>query len=276
MDKLIKIIKKLMIQFAFLLFSSVTLHAQDLTKIFANGKAAFAQGKYHVAEKFFGQVLGKDSDNYKVLRAQADTKIKLKKFQEAEDLLNRILAMPESKGRNIMVFLKGKTEGRKAELVDENVMAIDESGEVDDDISQFVKDDAIGPVPHFRVFIMSTGKMELLSKSRYRIKYQGIPTATRELVTALKATVQKMAISTNQEKPKEEMIVIKEGCFEMGSDSGNSDERPIHKVCLSSFEMGKYEIKQKFFQSVMGFNPSQFPGAEFPVDSVSWEDARDY
>ena len=276
MAKVIEIIKKLMIQFVFLLFSSVALHAQDLTKIFASGKAAFAQGKYHVAEEFFGQVLGKDSDNYKVLRAQADTKIKLKKFQEAEDLLNRILAMPESKGRNIMVFLKGKTEGRKAELVDENVMAIDESGAVDDDISQFVKDDAIGPVPHFRVFIMNTGKMELLSKSRYRIKYHGIPTATRELVTALKATVQKMAISTNQEKPKEEMIVIKEGCFEMGSDSGNSDERPIHKVCLSSFKIGKYEIKQKFFQSVMGFNPSQFPGAEFPVDSVSWEDARDY
>ena len=113
MDKLIKIIKKLMIQFAFLLFSSVTLHAQDLTKIFTSGQEAFAQGKYHVAEKFFGQVLGKDSDNYKVLRAQADTKIKLKKFQEAEDLLNRILAMPESKGRNIMVFLKGKTEGRE-------------------------------------------------------------------------------------------------------------------------------------------------------------------
>ena len=44
MDKLIEIIKKLMIQFVFLLFSSVALHAQDLTKIFASGKAAFAQG----------------------------------------------------------------------------------------------------------------------------------------------------------------------------------------------------------------------------------------
>ena len=63
MDRLIEIIKKLMIQFVLLLFSSITLHAQDLTKIFSNGKTAFAQGKYHVAEKFFGQVLGKDSDN---------------------------------------------------------------------------------------------------------------------------------------------------------------------------------------------------------------------
>lgn len=271
-----KLTEKLIVQLVLLLFSSMVLHAQDIGDIFAGGERAFSQGKYLIAEKNFARVLEKDSDNYKVLRAQADTKIKLKKFQEAEDLLNRILAMPESKGRNIMVFLKGETKGRKAELVDETVMAIDESGEVDADISQFVKDDAIGPVPHFRVFIMSSGKMELLPKSRYRIKYHGIPTATRELVTALKAEVQKMAISTSQEKPKEEMVVIKEGCFQMGSDSGDSDERPVHKVCLSSFKIGKYEVKQKFFQSVMGFNPSQFPGADFPVDSVAWEDARDY
>ena len=276
MDKWAKIFEMLSGQFLFLLFFSAVIYAQDLVNIFARGEKAFSEGRYLVAEKLFDQVLKKDPDNYKVLRAQADTKVELKKFKEAEDLLNKILDMPESKGRTIMIFAKGETKGRKAELVDETVMAMDESGEVDADISQFVKEDALGPVPHFRVFIMSTGKMELLPKSRYRIKYHGIPTATRELVTALKAKVQKMAISTNQEKPEEEMVVVKEGCFQMGSDSGNSDERPVHKVCLSSFKIGKYEVKQKYFQSVMGFNPSQFPGAELPVDSVAWEDARDY
>ncbi|MEK9628729.1 MAG: SUMF1/EgtB/PvdO family nonheme iron enzyme [Nitrospinota bacterium] len=276
MDLLNKKIKLFVFLFLILLFSSVPLYAQDMTKVFARGEKAFSEGKYLEAESKFAQVLEKDSDNFKVLRAQADTKIKLKKFNEAEELLDRILAMPESRGRNILVFAKGKTEGRKAELVDETVMAMDDSGEVDDDISQFVKQDALGPVPHFRVFIMSTGKMELLPKSRYRIKYHGIPTATRELVSALKAEVQKMAISTNQEKPEDEMVAIKGGCFQMGSETGDSDEKPIHKVCLSPFKIGKYEVRQKFFQSVMGFNPSQFPGANLPVDSVAWEDARDY
>ena len=276
MDKWAKFFKILSGQLLLLLFFSAVIHAQDLVNIFARGEKAFSEGKYLVAEKLFDQVLKKDSDNYKVLRAQADTKVELKKFKEAEDLLNKILTMPESKGRTILLFAKDENKGREAELVDETVMAMDESGEVDADISQFVKEDALGPVPHFRVFIMSTGKMELLPKSRYRIEYHGIPTATRELVTALKAKVQKMAISTSQEKPEEEMVVVKEGCFQMGSDSGNSDERPVHKVCLSSFKIGKYEVKQKYFQSVMGFNPSQFPGAELPVDRVSWEDARDY
>lgn len=275
MRNLAKIITTVLL-FLLLLFWSAALYAQDINTIFANGEKAFTLGKYLEAEKSFSKVLKLEPGNYKVLRAQADTKVKLKKFQEAEMLLGKILAMPESRGRNILVFSKGNAKGRKAELVDETVMAIDESSEVDADISQFVKDDAIGPVPHFRVFIMSSGEMELLPKSRYRIKYQGIPTATREQVTALKITVRKMAISENQEKPADEMVVIKEGCFRMGSDSGDLDERPLHKVCLSSFKIGKYEIRQNFFQSTMKNNPSQYPGADLPVDSVSWEDARDY
>lgn len=276
MDKFTISSKIFILQFLVWFVSATVLHAQDIEEILANGEAAFAQGKYLIAEKRFNEVLEKDSDNYKVLRAQADTKVKLKKFKEAEELLNRILAMPESRGRNILVFEKGNAEGRKAELVDETVMVIDESSEVDEDISQFVKEDAIGPVPHFRVFIMSSGKMEVLPKSRYRIKYHGIPTATREQVTALKASVQKIGISMNQEKPIDEMVSIKGGCFQMGSDSGDSDEKPIHKVCLSDFKIGKYEVKQQFFQSVMGYNPSQFPGGELPVESVGWEHARNY
>ena len=266
------IILQLLVIFSF----QTSSYAQSIDEILANGEAAFSQGKYLVAEKKFKKVLEKDPDNYKVLRAQADTKIKLKKFSEAEELLNKILAMPESRGRNVLVFKIGNSEERKAELVDETVMAIDESEEVDEDISQFLKQDAIGPVPHFRVFIMDSGKMELLPKSRYRIKYHGIPTATREQVMALKSSVQKMAISMNYEKPIEKMVLIKGNCFRMGSDSGNSDERPVHKVCLSDFKIGKYEVKQKFFQSVMGYNPSQFPGADLPVESVGWEHARNY
>ncbi len=254
----------------------VLLEARGINEIMAEGEKAFALGKYQEAETRFDQVLEKDPDNYKVLRAQADTKIKLKKFQEAESLLDRILAMPEARGRNILVYSKGSHEGREAELVDETVMANDETGGADADFSQFLKDDAMGPVPDFRVFIKKSGKMELLPKSRYEIKYHGIPTATREQVSALKARVQKMSISVNQEKQVEEMVVIKEGCFHMGSDSGDSDEKPIHKVCLSSFKIGKYEVKQVLFQNVMGFNPSQYPGANLPVDSVAWEDARDY
>ena len=155
MDRFTKKSRIFIMQFLIVFFFENALHAQAIDEILANGEAAFVQGKYLIAEKAFKEVLEKAPDNYKVLRIQADTKIQLKKFEEAEELLNRILAMPESRGRNIFVFEKGSTQGRKAELVDETVMAIDESSEMDEDISQFIKQDAIGPVPHFRVFIMS-------------------------------------------------------------------------------------------------------------------------
>ena len=79
MDKLIKI---LTVQSLLVLFFASPLYAQDLAEIFSSGEKAFSQGKYLIAEKKFDQVLKKDSDNFKVLRAQADTKIKLKKFQD--------------------------------------------------------------------------------------------------------------------------------------------------------------------------------------------------
>ena len=62
----------------------------------------------------------------------------------------------------------------------------------------------------------------------------------------------------------------------MGSNKGDPDEKPVHKVCISAFKMAKYEVRQKFFQTVMGYNPSQYVGADMPVDTVSWEGARDY
>ena len=62
----------------------------------------------------------------------------------------------------------------------------------------------------------------------------------------------------------------------MGSQLGDLDEHPVHKVCLSPFKMAKYEVRQKFFQTVMGYNPSQYVGGDLPVETVSWEGARDY
>jgi len=62
----------------------------------------------------------------------------------------------------------------------------------------------------------------------------------------------------------------------MGSKVGDPDELPVHEVCISSFKLSKYEVKQKNYQAVMKVNPSENVGADHPADSVSWLDARDY
>lgn len=72
-----------------------------------------------------------------------------------------------------------------------------------------------------------------------------------------------------------EFIYVPVGSFVMGSDKGGTDERPAHKVTLRrGFYIGRYEITQAQWQSVMGTNPSNFKGQDLPVEQVSWTDAQ--
>ena len=42
------------------------------------------------------------------------------------------------------------------------------------------------------------------------------------------------------------------------------------------FWLGKYEVTQAQWQSVMGENPSKFKGDKRPVENVSWEDCQSF
>ncbi|MBR6060357.1 MAG: SUMF1/EgtB/PvdO family nonheme iron enzyme [Victivallales bacterium] len=71
------------------------------------------------------------------------------------------------------------------------------------------------------------------------------------------------------------LIKIASGTFNMGSENGESDERPVHKVTLTKdFWLGETEVTQAQYEAVMGKNPSYFKkGGDHPVESVSWHDA---
>lgn len=241
------------------------------------GNKALVTSEYKAAEGFFKKVLEIDPGNFLATRNLATVKIKLNKLNEALSLLNDLLKLPVAKGRDILVYMDGDPKPHSAELVDETVMVIDKSAQQENDaFSKFVKGDPAEPVPHYRVYFKKTGKMKLLPKSKNRIKYSGIPAATREKIMVLKSQVKKKIISLISVKPKEEMVSIKAGCFQMGSKAGDPDELPVHEVCISSFKLSKYEVRQKNYQAVMKVNPSENVGADHPADSVSWLDARDY
>jgi formylglycine-generating enzyme required for sulfatase activity len=42
------------------------------------------------------------------------------------------------------------------------------------------------------------------------------------------------------------------------------------------FEMGKYEVKQVQWKTVIRANPSQFKGDDRPVENVSWNDVQEF
>ena len=75
----------------------------------------------------------------------------------------------------------------------------------------------------------------------------------------------------------EGMVGVLHGSFDMGSDNGESDEKPIHKVILTySFYIGKNEVLQNEYQDLIKKTPSQFKGDNMPVETVSWFDAIRY
>src|SRR5262245_29413592 len=73
-----------------------------------------------------------------------------------------------------------------------------------------------------------------------------------------------------------EFVLIPAGTFKMRSDTGDADERQVHQVTISKpFYIGKYEVTQGQWQTVMGTNPSSVGGdPKLPVDQVSWADAQ--
>lgn len=73
-----------------------------------------------------------------------------------------------------------------------------------------------------------------------------------------------------------EMVFVEGGTFQMGSNIGNDDEMPVHTVVLGDYYIGKYEVTQEQWESVMGSNPSYFRGAALPVESVSWDDIQEF
>ncbi|MBM3297156.1 MAG: formylglycine-generating enzyme family protein [Candidatus Aminicenantes bacterium] len=72
-----------------------------------------------------------------------------------------------------------------------------------------------------------------------------------------------------------EFMLIPAGSFLMGSNTGEEDEKPVHRVTITKpFYMGKYEVTQEQWQALMGSNPSRFKGPKNPVEQVSWFDCR--
>ena len=77
------------------------------------------------------------------------------------------------------------------------------------------------------------------------------------------------------------MVEVNGGTFMMGAtseqgDEAYSDEKSAHKVTLSGYHIGKYEVTQEAWEAVMGNNPSEFKGANKPVERVSWNDCQEF
>ena len=72
------------------------------------------------------------------------------------------------------------------------------------------------------------------------------------------------------------MVAVEGGTFQMGAwgktlEEAYDDEKPMHEVTLSDYYIGATAVTQALWEAVMGSNPSEFKGANLPVECVSWD-----
>ena len=79
-----------------------------------------------------------------------------------------------------------------------------------------------------------------------------------------------------------EMVHVEGGTFRMGAteeqgEDAADDEKPVHRVTLSSYLIGKHEVTQALWGEVMRVNPSvNEQGGDYPVENVSWFGCQEF
>ncbi len=79
-----------------------------------------------------------------------------------------------------------------------------------------------------------------------------------------------------------DMVYVEGGAFMMGANDDDThtgvfeDEKPAHNVVLEDFYIGKFEVTQELWKTIMDTNPSRFKGNDFPVEFLSWNDCQSF
>ncbi len=92
------------------------------------------------------------------------------------------------------------------------------------------------------------------------------------------ATISDQPVQTT-EASGDGFVKIEGGTFLIGSpetENWRIDDETQHSVTVSAFYIAPYETTQAEYESVMGENPSTFPGDQLPVENLSWLDAIRY
>ncbi len=76
-----------------------------------------------------------------------------------------------------------------------------------------------------------------------------------------------------------EFVWVPGGCFKMGDTFGmrDSDEKPVHEVCVDGFWLGRTPVTNAQWGAVMGTaDASPGRGPDYPADAVTWQQAKAY
>lgn len=74
-----------------------------------------------------------------------------------------------------------------------------------------------------------------------------------------------------------EMVAVAGGRLEMGANDGEPAEKPVHRVTVANFSIGRTEVTQAQWRAIMGNNPSFFSNCDdCPVELVDWDEVQEF
>jgi len=103
---------------------------------------------------------------------------------------------------------------------------------------------------------------------------------TAEAELALKTTTQTKSQKNKQDAINKttggiDLVYVRGGSFAMGSDKGESDEKPIHSVTLSNYFIGKYEVTvgqfRKFITATGYKTSADINGGSYLWNGSQWK-----
>ncbi len=124
------------------------------------------------------------------------------------------------------------------------------------------------------LFFLSYSKDKNNNKTKENVQISSIQGNDNQIPSV---TENILSIKLNN-KVSLELVKVEAGSFTMSAKDGEnfSDEKSHTATLTQDFYIGKYEVTQEQWESVMGGNPSCFKGDKLSVESVSWHDAMDF
>jgi formylglycine-generating enzyme len=123
-----------------------------------------------------------------------------------------------------------------------------------------------------------------LHVARRSIAFEFQPTGSGKYYAGFMSATGKVAANqTTAIQPK--LVIIPAGWFLMGSEDGQENERPIHRVYVDGFSLGAYQVTNAEFAHFLDTTGMQAPPfwsnpdfnrPEQPVVAVSWYEATKY
>lgn len=112
----------------------------------------------------------------------------------------------------------------------------------------------------------------------------------RPLLTIAFLFVGAVAFSQRKINVNIQMVYVKGGYFFRGCDDRKftateyDNERPVHRVNVSSFSIGKYEVTQGQWRAIMGIYPPSYNGVDYankdcddcPVVKVNYDEIQEF